>query len=132
MCLIDEKIPVFEQKPHGEIQLSDCLGWVSDGAEACDLLLNESEAVKADDGVDIPGIGTSVFGGVVKGQVRVATENGPFRDATGLYRWQSCFYPFFDSIENAGKPTPLDNVFIYKQPLALADEIRSYSHRGGD
>jgi hypothetical protein len=115
MSIADEKIPVFEHPPLGEISLDDCFGWVSDAAEACELLLRESEAVKREDGIEIPGLGKSVFGGVVKGQIRVATDNGPYRDARGLYRWQPCFSPFYDSVANAGKPTPLNNVHIYKR-----------------
>lgn len=115
MSVIDEKIPVFDLQPHGESQLGECLGWVSDAVQACELLLTEGESVKREEGSDIPGIGKTVFGGVMKGQIRVATDNGPYRDATGLYRWQPCFYPFFDTIENVGKPTPLDNIYVYQR-----------------
>lgn len=115
MSILDVKIPVFEHPPFGESLLDDCLGWVSDETEACELLLRESEVVKRHAGIDIPGIGKSVFGGVEKGQIRVASDNGPYRDARGLYRWQPCFSPFFDTVENAGKPTPLDHLHIYKR-----------------
>lgn len=104
----DGKIPVFEYHQMGESPLDECLGWVIDEAQACELLLRESEVVKK-------GIGNSVFGGIINGHIRVATDNGPNRDAKGLYRWQPCFYPFFDTVENAGMLTPLDNVYIYKR-----------------
>lgn len=115
MSISDEKVPVFEHQPRGESTLGECLGWVCDAAQACELLIAESEAVNWDDCIDIPGIGKSVFGGVIKGHIRVATDKGPYMDSTGLYRWQPCFYPFFDTVDNAGKPTPLDNVYIYKR-----------------
>lgn len=107
-----EKIPVFEQQPRGENPLEGCLGWVIDKAEACELLLTTG---KAREGIDMPGIGKLVFGGVITGHIRVATDNGPCRDSQGLYRWQPCLYPFFDTVENAGKPTPLDNAYIYQR-----------------
>jgi hypothetical protein len=107
----EEKIPVFERQPRGETLLSECLGWVGDPAQAFELLQVASSVVQ--DVMDIPGIGKSVFGGVIKGQMRVTTDNGPYRDGKGLYRWQPCLYPFFDSLENAGKPTPLRHVYIY-------------------
>lgn len=107
---MSEKIPVLEQ-PHGDNPLEACLGWVNDEAEACALLLTTAWVRE---GIDRPGIGKLVFGGVLTGHIRVATDNGPYRDANGLYRWQPCLYPFFDTVENAGKPTPLDNAYIYK------------------
>jgi hypothetical protein len=112
MSASDDQIPVFEYAPRSDTLLGECIGWVGDEAQACDLLL-KSDAVMQDADIEIPGMGKTVFGGVIKGQIRLATDDGPNRDATGLYRWQACFYPFFDSIENAGKPSPLDNIFIY-------------------
>lgn len=113
MSVSDEKIPVFEHPPCGVTTLDDCIGWVSDAALACDLLLTNCETVR--NGFETPGIGKSVFGGVMKGHIRIPTEDGPYRDAKGLYRWQSCFSPFFDSVENAGKQTQLDKIFIYNR-----------------
>lgn len=110
-----EKFPVFEYQPRDERSIEKCLGWVTDAEEACKLLLAESCIVKHTDGAYIPCIGTSVFGGVQKGQIRVSTEDGPCKDGAGFYRWQECFWPFFDTAENAGMPTPLDNVYIYKR-----------------
>lgn len=113
MSVTDQKIPVFEYAPRGDSQLSECVGWVGDEAQACELLL-KSDAVMRAANIEIPGIGKTVFGGVVRGQIRVATDHGPYRDATGLYRWQPCFYPFFSTLGNAGKPTPLDTLYIHK------------------
>jgi hypothetical protein len=105
------KMPVFDRQPIGEQSLEHCLGWVSDHAQACELLLKSRSVIA---GIDMPGIGKLVFGGVVTGQIRIATDNGPHRDREGLYRWQTCLYPFFDTAENLGKPTPLNNVYIYQ------------------
>lgn len=112
MSQVNNRIPVFEHPPIGESSLDGSLGWVSDAAEACELLLRVSDVVKH--GFEIPGFGKSVFGGVSKGHIRVPTETGPHWDAKGPYRWQPCFSPFYDSVENAGTSTPLDNLYIYK------------------
>jgi hypothetical protein len=109
-----EKIPVFESNPpNSHDPLSECFAWATDEADACEILLRDSQSVK--DGFELSGVGKYVFGGVMRGSIRIATDNGPYRDSAGLYRWQRCFYPYYDKIEHVGMPTPLDNIYVYQR-----------------